>query len=124
MKRLFVILSCLLLPALSYAEIFDGLSQGASKSHASDTGAAKMPMAAPEGPKGEGKVLSVVNGSGYSYVELENNGQKFWVAGTQVAVAKGDKISYVENVVMEKFFSKTLQREFDRIIFASHLQKQ
>lgn len=119
MIRILTLVSLLVLPALATAEIYDGLSHGAPA--AGSAPAKRMPE--PDGPAGEGVVKSVVNGAGYSYVELEHNGKTFWVAGTQVNVAKGDKVSFVENVVMEKFYSKTLKREFDRIIFASHLKK-
>ena len=124
MKRFTVAAALLLmLPVVSQAEIVDGLSPGEASSPHGGSSMSK-PMQMPEGPTGEGKVISVVSGSGYSYVELEQNGKTVWVAGTQVAVAKGDTVSYIENVVMEKFYSKTMQREFDRIIFASQLQKK
>ena len=79
-------------------------------------------MQAPEGPVLQGKVLEVTNGAGYSYLKLESGGKSFWVAGTQVNAKKGDIVSYVENVVMEKFYSKTLNKTFDRIIFASSVK--
>ena len=79
---------------------------------------ANMPMM-PEGPKKQGKVVEVTNGAGYSYLLVESGGKQFWIAGTQVSAKKGDVVSYIENVTMENFTSKTLKRTFDRIIFAS-----
>ncbi|MDH5256667.1 MAG: hypothetical protein OEX07_01625 [Gammaproteobacteria bacterium] len=79
---------------------------------------ANMPKM-PEGPKRQGKVLEVTNGAGYSYLQIEAGGQKFWIAGTQISAKAGDVVSFVENVTMDNFTSKTLKRTFDRIVFAS-----
>jgi hypothetical protein len=73
----------------------------------------------PEGPSRTGTVLEVINGAGYSYLHLQENGTDHWVAGTQINVKKGDKVTYIENMVMENFTSRTLNKTFDRIIFAS-----
>jgi len=79
---------------------------------------ANMPKM-PEGPKLQGKVIEVTSGAGYSYMLVDVDGQKFWIAGTQVTAKVGDVVSYVENVTMSNFTSKTLNRTFDRIVFAS-----
>jgi len=79
---------------------------------------AKMPMM-PTGPKKQGKVVEVTNGAGYSYMLIESNNGKLWVAGTQISAQVGDTVSYIENVTMNNFTSKTLKRTFDTIVFAS-----
>ena len=76
----------------------------------------------PAAATAQGKVLQSIDGAGYTYLELEAGGKQFWIAGTQVEAKKGDTVSYDENVVMENFFSKTLNRSFDRIVFASHVK--
>lgn len=81
-----------------------------------------MNMMAPEGPVEQGKVIDLTEGAGYSYLLLESGGKQFWIAGTQVTAKKGDVVSYIENVVMENFHSKTLNKTFDRIIFASSVK--
>lgn len=73
----------------------------------------------PEGPKKQGKVIEVTSGAGYSYMLIDAGGQQFWIAGTQITAKVGDVVSYIENVTMNNFTSKTLNRTFDRIIFAS-----
>lgn len=73
----------------------------------------------PEGPKKQGKVVEVTSGAGYSYMLIEAGGQQFWIAGTQITAKVGDVVSYVENVTMSNFTSKTLNKTFDRIVFAS-----
>jgi len=79
---------------------------------------ANMPMM-PEGPKKQGKVVEIISGAGYSYLLLESDGKKFWIAGTQVSAKAGDAVRYIENVTMSNFTSKTLNRTFDQIVFAS-----
>ncbi len=82
----------------------------------------KPAMMQPQGPVSQGKVVDVTNGAGYSYLKVEAGGKQFWIAGTQVSAKKGDVVSYIENVIMENFHSKTLNRTFDRIIFASSVK--
>jgi len=83
--------------------------------------AAPMPtnMQQPEGPAAQGKILEATSAAGYTYMLLESGGKQFWVAGTQVTAKKGDVVSYVTNVTMQNFTSKTMKKTFDSIIFAS-----
>lgn len=76
-------------------------------------------MAAASSPS-EGKVLSSMNASIYTYMELEaSNKKRFWIAAPTTKVKVGDRVRFVESMVMENFNSKTLNRTFDRIIFVS-----
>jgi len=111
--------------ANAQAEVADGI--GKNFSHPSSAGGhpATMPQnmasvpRAPEGPVLNGKVIEVISGGGYSYLLLQADGKEFWIAGTQVTAKVGDSVGYIENVVMEKFTSRSLNRTFDRIVFAS-----
>lgn len=76
----------------------------------------------PAGPSSQGEVLETINGAGYTYLHLKADGREFWIAGTQVEVKKGDIVKYDSNVVMHDFFSKTLNRKFDEITFASSVR--
>lgn len=73
--------------------------------------------AAPAGSSGE--VKSVVNGGGYTYLEVLQNGATVWVAAPVTEVKTGDKVSWSEGMVMTNFTSTSLNRKFDQIIFAS-----
>lgn len=70
-------------------------------------------------PDNEGKVVSVIDTTGYTYMELENDGNKFWIAAPTTKVNKGDHIRFVENMVMTNFTSKTLNRTFSTLIFVT-----
>ena len=67
----------------------------------------------------DGKVISSVNASIYTYMELEASNKRFWIAAPTTKVKVGDRVSFVESMVMENFNSKSLNRTFDRIIFVS-----
>lgn len=65
-----------------------------------------------------GKVLETMNSGGYTYVLLENEGQKTWVAVPRMEVTVGSEVSFTPGMEMTDFESKTLKRRFDRIIFS------
>ncbi len=67
----------------------------------------------------EGRVLATLDAPGYTYMELENSGKRFWIAAPTTRVKVGDRVNYVQSMVMNNFASKTLNRSFDRIIFVT-----
>lgn len=73
-------------------------------------------------PNNEGIVIEILETTGYTYMELENSGIKFWIAAPTTTVKKGDHVRFVESMAMENFASKTLNRTFHRVIFVSSTQ--
>ena len=67
----------------------------------------------------EGTVLETMNTSGYTYLKLDTGSEKVWVALPETNVKKGDKVKLIPNMELKDFKSKTLNRVFDRIIFAT-----
>jgi len=65
------------------------------------------------------KVLQTMNSGGYTYMKVQDKNQKYWVAITQRDVKAGDIIRYSEQGWMPNFHSKTLNRTFDKILFAA-----
>ncbi len=123
-----ILLSSLLLVSLNTsAEVVDGLSDGGFKHPPMDSTAvapapaasAASPMMQPEGPAAQGKVVEATTASGYTYLLLESGDKTFWVAATQVSAKVGDVVSYIANVTMDNFTSRSINKTFDRIIFAS-----
>ena len=84
--------------------------------------AAKQPLVKAEkedpnaGPSG--KVVETMDAGGYTYVCLEKNGKKTWVAVSQTKVAVGSKMAFQPGQEMQNFTSKSLNRTFDNIIFS------
>ncbi|MGO9014876.1 MAG: hypothetical protein ACLQF0_07845 [Dissulfurispiraceae bacterium] len=65
-----------------------------------------------------GKVAETMNSGGYTYVLLEKDGDKIWIAVPQMKVTKGQAMSFKPGAEMENFKSKTLNRTFKRIVFS------
>jgi hypothetical protein len=100
---------------------------GISIAYASPEKSSKAPTAKQPSVKAEkedpnagpsGKVVETMDAAGYTYVRLEKNGKKTWVAVTQTKVAVGSKMSFQPGQEMQNFTSKTLNRTFDSIIFS------
>jgi hypothetical protein len=71
-----------------------------------------------------GKVVETMDSGGYTYVCLEKDGQKTWVAVPQMKVVKGKNMSFEPGIEMADFESKTLKRKFDKIYFSGGPTKQ
>jgi len=65
------------------------------------------------------KVLETLESGGYTYIKVQEGGESYWIAMTQRPVGIGEKIQYAEQGWMQDFHSKTLDRTFERILFAS-----
>ncbi len=80
------------------------------------------PVEIPAGAGHKGKVTEVMNAAGYTYVQVEENGQKIWVAVMETKVKPGDIVEFPDSPPMINFPSKSLNRVFDKIIFAPGLR--
>lgn len=65
------------------------------------------------------KVIETLNSGGYSYIQVKEADENYWIAMTQRSLKVGESISFNEQGWMHKFHSKTLDRTFDKILFAS-----
>ena len=88
----------------------------------SEHAAGRMQLAANEKPAGEqlprkGKVLSSIDASIYTYIEVSEGGKTVWIAAPTVAVKKGDMINFSDGATMSNFYSKSLDRTFEKVIF-------
>ena len=68
-----------------------------------------------------GKVLETMDAAGYTYIKVVTDGSEKWVAVNQTPVTVGEEVTYIDGMVMQDFFSKTLDRTFPEIIFSSGL---
>ena len=69
-------------------------------------------------PPLSGKVVETMDSGRYTYVCLEKNGEKIWVAVYKITVAVGQNISFKPGIQMVNFESTTLNRKFDTIYFS------
>jgi len=80
------------------------------------------PAAQPAAPAAQqgmaGKVTETMNSGGYTYVLVENGGNKSWAAAPEFKVAVGDSVTIPPNAMpMENYESKSLKRTFDVVYF-------
>jgi hypothetical protein len=68
-----------------------------------------------------GKVLETMDASGYTYLNVQTSAGDMWVAVNQSKVEVGEEVTFMDGMVMQNFFSKTLDRTFPEIIFSSGL---
>lgn len=74
----------------------------------------------PEAPKVlSGKVVETMDSGGYTYVQLEKDGKKTWVAIPKLFVTVGQELELQPGTEMGEFFSKPLNRKFPTIIFSN-----
>jgi hypothetical protein len=71
-----------------------------------------------------GKVVESMDSGGYTYVNIEKNGKKTWVAIPQMKVTAGQDISFKPGMAMNNFKSKTLNRTFETIVFSGGVAGQ
>jgi len=67
----------------------------------------------------KGQVVETLDAAGYTYVLLDDGGQRTWVALPASELTVGQTILVSVSVVMHGFHSKTLSRTFDEIIFGT-----
>ncbi|QYK14145.1 NrfJ [Shewanella rhizosphaerae] len=72
----------------------------------------------------QGTVIDTMNGGGYTYVQIKEADKTFWAAGPQAEVKKGDVVVVQEQMWMNDFTSKTLNRTFDELLFVGRIDKK
>lgn len=71
-----------------------------------------------------GKVVETMDSGRYTYVFLEKNNKKTWVAVYKMKIVVGQEVAFKPGIEMRNFESKTLNRTFDRIIFSTGIVEQ
>lgn len=75
-----------------------------------------------QGPPLTGKVVNAMRGGGYTYMHLENDGEKFWVASSVINVKRNDVVRWEDATVMNNFTSYALNKRFDEIQFVQAIK--
>ena len=70
----------------------------------------------------EGVVVDTLDGGGYTYLQIEDAKKKYWIAVEGAKIDKGMEVRFTEELRAKNFESKSLNRVFDEIVFASNLQ--
>lgn len=69
------------------------------------------------------EVAEVIQGSTYTYMRVKENGNEKWVAVTRQDAASGDVFYYDQELQMNNFHSKEIDRTFEMIYFVSNISK-
>jgi hypothetical protein len=69
-----------------------------------------------------GVVVTTMNAGSYTYLEVETKGSRYWAAVPQMELTVGDQVDVAPGSEMKSFFSPTLNRTFDSIIFTSSVK--
>ncbi len=74
------------------------------------------------GPGGfSGKVTETMDAGGYTYVLVDTGTNKVWAAATKFQVKQGDSVTVPDAMPMKDFESKSLNRTFPMVYFASQI---
>lgn len=84
----------------------------------------EMPAAAAEQTAANytGTVVEAINAAGYTYINVDVDGEKVWLAAPQTPLAEGATVSWRGGMAMRNFASKTLDRTFEEILFVDAVQ--
>ena len=69
------------------------------------------------------KVKNFINTTNYTYIQVEENGNDYWIAVTKMDVNKGETLYYSKSMEMKDFHSTELNRTFDRVLFVDGISK-
>ncbi len=67
-------------------------------------------------------INEVIVGGGYTYIFVDELGDKYWIAIPNTEVKVGETYYYEDGMVMNNFESKELDKTFDSIIFADGIR--
>jgi len=68
------------------------------------------------------KVKAVEQVENYTYLLVKGKGPAYWIAVSSTEIEVGESISYQGGMLMEDFYSKELDRTFEKVIFLDGLE--
>ncbi len=86
---------------------------------AKETVAVDKKAQTPDKPLVAGKVVETMDAGRYTYMLLEKDGRKGWVAVPGIKVKVGQEVKLNPGTEMGQFTSNTLNRTFDQIVFTT-----
>ncbi|MCP4269622.1 MAG: DNA-binding protein [Candidatus Brocadiaceae bacterium] len=119
MKKSVIITSLiLLLVSLAFVNLTYASQYSLSNedTHASPQAMSKDPLV--------GTVAETMDSGGYTYILLQTKSKMFWVAISETKVDVGQEVVLAPGFEMVEFHSKSLNRDFDSIIFSEGMVSQ
>jgi hypothetical protein len=85
--------------------------------------AADKPAVSPPRPTVHcGTVVETMDSGGYTYLRIDEEPAKVWLAAPQMAVKVGDRVEAPPGMRMKDFESRTLRRVFEEIFFVGRVK--
>lgn len=73
--------------------------------------------------RNRGRVIEAIPSNSYVYLLLSlENGEQVWLAAPRIPVESNSWVRYSDGVVMPRFYSKKLKRNFANIIFVDRVE--
>ena len=70
------------------------------------------------------EIVDIVQTNSYTYLQVDEDGEEYWMAVSQQEFTKGDVIYHLNGMEMKNFESKDLGRTFDRILFVADVSDE
>ena len=71
----------------------------------------------------QGEVVDKLDTSNYSYLQIKENDNTYWIAVPTMDVKKGEKVFFSQYMEMKNFKSETLNRTFESVLFVNDAKK-
>lgn len=68
-------------------------------------------------------VIDKLNASGYSYLQVSEKDNTFWIAVPQMEVEKGETLYFSKSMEMKEFKSETLNKTFASVLFVEDISR-
>ena len=111
----------LILAAGCSESVQQGQQQSGSDNNAAPMTAVKATTDSTKPKQNQGVVKSVEAAGGYTYALVDVGGDEFWLATAVTEVQAGAEVAWRDYAMMKNFKSKSLNREFDQILFVDRL---
>ena len=70
-----------------------------------------------------GKVIDKITAKGYTYLQVTENKEDFWIAVPTMEIEIGETVYFSRFMVMEDFKSENIDKSFDQILFVEDARK-
>jgi hypothetical protein len=70
-----------------------------------------------------GNVIEIIQTSAYTYLKVSGEAGARWLAAPKGDYKAGDAIRYSRGLTMSNFYSRSLERKFDEILFVERIEK-
>lgn len=71
----------------------------------------------------KGVVIDKKDVASYSYLEINENGKKYWIAVPTMNIEKGEKVMFSKFMEMKNFRSESLDKTFESVLFVDDAKK-